>query len=185
MMSEVPLRLMTAEELFQYSHEPFRQELIDGRLYEMEPPGAEHGYVAMRIASLLMRHVESGDLGLVFASEVGFQLASEPDTVRAPDVAFVAKARADEIGIPRGYWPGAPHLAVEVVSPNDRHSKVEGKALHWLQSGTGAVVVVDPTRRTATVYRSAHDIRVLHADEPLALEDVVPGWSPPVGEFFA
>ena len=176
---------MTAQELFDYRHEPYQHELIGGRLYEMEPPGAEHGYVAMLIARLLMGHVEAGDLGLVFASEVGFKLASDPDTVRAPDVAFVAKARADEIGIPRGYWPGAPDLAVEVVSPTDRHSKVEGKALHWLESGTRAVVVVDPPRRTATVYRGAHDIRVLHADEQLDLGDVVAGWSPLVGAFFA
>lgn len=176
---------MTAEELLQYSHEPYQQELIDGRLYEVEPPGAEHGYAAMRIAMLLARHVEDGDLGLVFASEVGFKLASEPDTVRAPDVAFVAKRRADEIGIPRGYWPGPPDLAVEVVSPNDRHSAVEGKALHWLEAGARAVVVVDPPRRTATVYRSARNIRVLHADEPLELGDVVPGWSPRVSAFFA
>lgn len=176
---------MTAEELLDYRHEPYRQELICGRLFEMEPPGAEHGYVAMRIGSLLMRHVEARNLGLVFASEVGFKLASDPDTVRAPDVAFIAKARVDETGIPRGYWPGAPDLAVEVVSPNDRHSKVEGKALHWLSAGSRAVAVVDPPRRTATVYRAPHDIRVLHADEHLDLGDVVAGWSPLVGAFFA
>lgn len=176
---------MTAEELLLYRHEPYQQELVAGRLHEMEPPGAEHGYVAMRIGSLLMSHVEEADLGLVFASETGFKLASDPDTVRAPDVAFVAKARVDEIGIPRGYWPGAPDLAVEVVSPNDRRPAIERKALHWLEAGARAVVVVDPPRRTAMVYRSAHDVRELHADEPLDLGDVVEGWSPCVGAFFA
>lgn len=175
---------MTAEELLQYRHEPYRQELVAGRLCEMEPPGAEHGYVAMRIAALLMRHVEGADLGIVFPSEVGFMLASDPDTVRAPDIAFIARVRADEVGMPRGYWPGAPDLAVEVVSPTDRHSDVERKALHWLKAGARAVVVADPPRRTATVYRSAHDIRVLHADEQLNLGDVVDGWSARVGEFF-
>ena len=175
---------MTAEELLRYRHEPYRQELIDGRLHEMEPPGAEHGVVAMRIGSLLLRHVEDADLGIVFTSEVGFQLASDPDTVRAPDVAFIARARVEQTGIPRGYWPGPPDLAIEVVSPNDRHSDVEGKALHWLQAGARAVVVVDPPRRSATVYRSAHDIRVVAGDERLDLGDVVPGWSPRVGSFF-
>jgi hypothetical protein len=70
------------------------------------------------------------------------------------------------------------------VLPNDRHSEVEGKALHWLAAGTRAVVVVDPPRRTATVYRARDDIRVLHADAHLDLGDVVPGWSPRVGDFF-
>jgi len=175
---------MTAEELLQYRHEPFQQELIAGRLHEMEPPGAEHGIVASRIAMLLVRHVEATQLGIVFASEVGFQPAADPDTVRAPDVAFVARARVDATGIPRGYWPGAPDLAIEVVSPNDRHSAVEGKALDWLEAGARAVGV-DPPRRTATVYRAAHDIRVLTAGESLELGDVVPGWSPRVGAFFA
>lgn len=176
---------MTAQELLVYRHEPYRQELIDGRLHEMEPPGAEHGIVAMRIARLLDRHVERARLGIVFASEVGFQLASDPDTVRAPDVAFIARERVPATGIPRGYWPGPPDLAVEVVSPNDGHSQVEGKALQWLDAGAHAVVVVDPPLRTATVYRARNDIRILSVGELLDLADVVPGWSPPVGELFA
>ena len=176
---------MTAQELLDYRHEPYRQELVEGTLYEMEPPGAEHGRVAMVIGALLYAHVERAGLGIAFASEVGFHLASDPDTVRAPDVAFIARERVPATGIPRGYWPGPPDLAVEVVSPNDRHSKVEGKALAWLDAGTRAVAVVDPRLRTAMVHRSRHDIRILTADEPLALGDVVPGWSPLVGEFFA
>ena len=176
---------MTAQELLAYSHEPYRQELIEGRLHEMEPPGAEHGRVAMVIGALLYSHVEPEGLGIVFASEVGFQLASDPDTVRAPDVAFIARERVPATGIPRGYWPGPPDLAVEVVSPSDRHSQVAGKALHWLDAGARPVVVVDPPLRTATVYRSRRDVRILTTDEPLDLTDVVPGWSPLVGEFFA
>jgi Uma2 family endonuclease len=176
---------MTAEELLRYRHEPYRQELIGGRLYEMEPTGAEHGVVEGKIYALLTRHVEATNLGTTFVGDVGFQIAADPDTVRAPDVAFVARARVDVTGIPRGFWPGAPDLAVEVVSPDDRHSDVEGKALDWVDAGARAVVVVDPPRRTATVYRARHDIRVLTADEPLDLGDVVAGWSPRVGAFFA
>jgi Uma2 family endonuclease len=176
---------MTAQELFEHSHEPYRQELVGGRLFEMEPPGAEHGRVAAVIGALLYAHVEREVLGIAFTSEVGFHLASDPDTVRAPDVAFVARKRVPATGIPRGYWPGPPDLAVEVVSPNDRHSEVQGKALSWIDAGTRAVVVVDPPLRTAMVYRARDDIRILTADEPLQLADLVPGWSPLVGEFFA
>ncbi len=174
---------MTAQELFEYRHEPYRQELVDGILNEIEPPGAEHGIVAAKIARLLLRHVDDSD-GVVFASEVGFLLASDPDTVRAPDVAFVAQTRVPAAGIPEGYWPGPPDLAVEVVSPNDRRSTVEGKALHWLDAGTRAVVVLDPPLRTATVYRARDDIRVVTADETLDLGDVVPGCSARVGDLF-
>jgi Uma2 family endonuclease len=175
---------MTAEELLRYRHEPYRQELIEGRLHEMEPTGAEHGVVEGRIYALLARHVDAANLGTTFVGDVGFQIASEPDTVRAPDVAFVARERVAATGIPRGFWPGPPDLAVEVVSPGDTHSEVQGKALQWLAAGARAVVAVDPPRRTATVYRARDDIRVLDADEQLDLGDVVPGWSPRVGAFF-
>lgn len=175
---------MTAHELLRYRNEPYRQELVDGILYEMEPPGAEHGVVAARILLLLGGHVQARQLGLTFAAETGFQLASEPDTVRAPDVAFVSTERAEGVRIPRGYWPGPPDLAVEVVSPNDGHSAIEGKALDWLAAGARAVIVVDPQLRTATVYRDRHDIRVLAAEDSLDLGDVVPGWSAQVGELF-
>jgi len=176
---------MTAKDLLRYTHEPYRQELVAGRLREMKPPGAEHGIVAARIARHLDRHVERAELGIVFASEVGFHLAHAPDTVRAPDVAFVSRERVDETGIPRGYWPGPPDVAFEVVSPNDRRSAVEGKALDWLDAGTRAVVVVDPDLRAATVYRARDDIRVLDVGASLDLGDVIPGWDPPVAEFFA
>lgn len=174
---------MTARELFEYRHEPYRQELIDGILHEMEPPGFEHGFVAERIASQLTRHVETTDLGIV-TGEVGFLLASDPDTVRAPDVSFVAADRVAQTGIPRQYWPGPPDLAVEVVSPNDSHAQVEAKALYWLDAGTRAVMVVEPALRTVTVYRARDDIRILRAGETLDLGIVVPGWSPDVGGFF-
>jgi Uma2 family endonuclease len=176
---------MTAQELLAYTHEPYRQELIAGRLDEMEPPGAEHGRVAMVIGALLYAHVREHGLGTTFAAETGFQLASDPDTVRAPDAAFVRRERADAIGFTDGYWPGAPDVAIEVTSPNDPSSAVEAKALDWLAAGTRAVVVVDPRLRTAMVYRARSDIRILTADELLELADVVPGWSPRVGEFFA
>ena len=176
---------MTAQELLEYTHEPYRQELLDGILYEMEPPGTEHGVVAMRIGVSLATHVGEHDLGFAFAGEIGFQLRSDPDTVRAPDAGFVSQARVEAAGgIPTGYWPGPPDLAIEVVSPTDRRSQVEGKALDWLAAGTRAVVVLDPPLRTATVYRARDDVRILTAEEQLELGDVVPGWSARVGDLF-
>lgn len=175
---------MTAEELLDYRNEPFQHELIRGRLFEMEPPGAEHGVVAMEIGSRLREHVRAHGLGLAFAGEIGFKLESDPDTVRAPDAGFIVQARVDETGIPRGYWPGPPDLAIEVVSPNDRRTKVEAKALDWLAAGTRIVVVIDPPIRTATVYRSRDDVRIVTGSEPLDLDDVVSGFHPPLSELF-
>lgn len=182
--SEARLARMTAQELRRYRHEPYRQELVDGILYEMEPAGHHHGRIASRIGRLLDAYVEAHDLGMTFAAETGFVLATDPDTVRAPDAAFVARRPGQPADSDRGFWPGPPDLAIEVVSPGERPAAVAAKALDWLAAGTRAVVVVDPTDRTATVYRSARDIRVLHADERLDLDDVVAGWSPLVADLF-
>jgi Uma2 family endonuclease len=179
------LRAMTAQELLRYSHEPFRTELLDGMLVEMEPAGALHGVVAARACQLLSNHVLGHGLGKVFGAETGFQLASDPDTVRAPDASFVSRERIAVIGIPNAYWPGPPDVAFEVTSPRDRRGEVEGKTRSWLQAGTRVVVVLDPRERSATVHRANRATCRCDGREPLRLEDVLPGFAPAADDFFA
>ncbi len=183
----IETRHTTAEELLRTPDDGFRYELVGGELRKMAPAGNKHGYLALRIASRLERHVEENGLGKAYAAETGFKLSSNPDTVRAPDAAFVSRARLDETGEVEGYWPGAPDLAVEVISPSDTHTEVVEKALAWLEAGCRMVLAVDPSRRTVTVYRALDDIRILtgEAGEILDGADVVPGWSLPVAELFA
>jgi Uma2 family endonuclease len=176
------LRAMTAQELFEYSHEPYRTELVAGKLFEMEPAGALHGVVAMRVGQLLSNHVLAHDLGVVFGAETGFHLRSEPDTVRAPDAAFVSNERIAATGIPNEFFPGPPDVAFEVTSPRDRRGEVESKTASWLAAGTRAVVVIDPRRRSATVHRPGAAPALLGEGDTLDLADVLPGFAPAVGE---
>jgi Uma2 family endonuclease len=176
--------LMTADELLRLPDDGYRYELVKGELRKMAPAGHEHGFVAMNAGSDLKQHVKKNRLGRVFAAETGFVLASSPDTVRAPDVAFVRKERLNEGMGKKGYWPGPPDLAVEVVSPGDSYSEVEEKALTWLEAGCLMVIVADPMKRTLTVYRSLTDIVILTEQDVLKGGDVVPGWEMPVKEFF-
>ena len=179
------VQTITADELLQRPDDGFRYELVEGELVKMAPAGREHGVLAMRIGWRLAQHVEANDLGEVLAAETGFKLASDPDTVRAPDVAFVRQERVAEAGDARGFWPGAPDLAVEVVSPGDTYTEVEDKVLDWLDSGTLMVAVVNPRQRTVTIYRSRTDIVILTQNDILDCKDVVPGWSLPIQELFA
>src|SRR5919206_2667519 len=112
-------RLMTAEELWRMPDDGQRHELIAGELTTMPPSGFEHGRLTARLTASLSRHVRTHGLGEVLAAETGFLLARDPDLVRAPDVAFVSRERVAAAGEVAGYCPGAPDLAVEVVSPND------------------------------------------------------------------
>ena len=177
-------KLFTADELLQMPDDGWRYELVEGRLAKMAPAGYGHGIYAMRIGSRMAVYVDQHGLGRVLAAETGFRLAANPDTVLAPDVAFVSRERDEEIGEVSAYWPGAPDLAVEVISPNDTYTEVESKVFQWLDAGTKAVVVVNPRRESVTVYRSRSDITVLTGDDVLEVEDVIPGWTmPPRGLF--
>ncbi len=175
---------MTAQELLRYRNEPYRHELIAGRLHEMEPTGFLHGHVTIRVGRMLDEHVSEHGLGVVVGAETGFVVARDPDTVRAPDAAFVRADRVAPGRLPETYWPGPPDVAVEVVSPNDRPADVTAKALEWLAAGTQVVVVLDPRRRVATLYRSRSDIRTLASDERLDLDPELPGFAVVVAELF-
>jgi Uma2 family endonuclease len=162
----------------------YRYELVKGELIQMSPAGDEHGIIAVRITAPLYLHVEEHNLGVVYAAETGFKLESDPDTVRAPDVAFVSRARRAQVSRVEGYWVGAPDLAVEVLSPGDRRRKVEAKVAHWLASGSRMVWVVNPKLRTVTVYRSLKDVVTLTEEDHLEGGEIVPGFRIAVAKIF-
>jgi len=178
-------RLLTADDLLRMPDDGMRYELVRGELKTMSPSGQRHGRIAQRFALRLAQFVEERNLGVVYAAETGFRLSSSPDTVRAPDVAFVTRARVEQVGDVEGFWPGAPDLAVEVLSPGDTYTEVEEKALVWLEAGARTVVVIDPRKNTLTVYRSRSDIVVLSENEVFEGFDLVPGWSLRIRELFA
>lgn len=179
----VATRTINADELLRMPADGFRYELVRGEIRKMTPAGGRHGVVAMGIGAGLDRHVRANQLGVVCGAETGFRISTNPDTVRAPDVAFVRRERIEQTGIPDGFWPGAPDLAVEVVSPSDSYTEVQDKVLDWLAAGTRMVVVVDPGKRVVSVHR-AHAATLLTENDVLSGEDVVPGWSVPVKDLF-
>lgn len=177
-------QLVTADELLRMPDDGFRYELVQGVLHQMSPAGFHHGRLIMNLATPLDQHVRAQKLGVVCAAETGFLLATNPDTVRAADVAFIRQERLNPVAEPEGYWPGAPDMAVEVVSPNDLYTEVDEKVTDWLDAGTRLVVVVNPRKRTVTVYRSHTQIVVLREQETLDGHDVIPGWSLLVASIF-
>jgi Uma2 family endonuclease len=174
--------ITTAEQLLQAS-ELGPCELVRGELVMMTPAGSEHGALVVDLTLALGMYVKPAGLGMVFSADTGFQIERNPDTVRSPDVAFV---RADRVGvIPKGFFPGAPDLAVEVVSPTDRAREVTAKAQYWLRCGCGAVWVVDPATKTVAVYLPDREPAVLRMGDELSGGDVVPGFTLPVARIFS
>jgi Uma2 family endonuclease len=161
-----------------------RYALVQGELRKMPPAGGEHGGIAMHVGASLYQSVTAQDLGRVYAAETGFLLATNPDTVLAPDAAFVRSERLAQIADATGFIPGAPDLAVEVISPSDTYTEVEEKVVLWLHHGTRMVVTINPRRRSVTVYRPDRPVLFLSEQDELSGDDVVPGWSIRVHDLF-
>lgn len=167
-------RLVTADELERMPEDDYRYELVRGRLIRMSPAAPRHGNVTVIIAALLWQHVRANGLGQVW-TEVGFRLASHPDTVRAPDVAFVRTDRLPAKDA-RGFYRGAPDLTVEVLSPDDTSADIRKMIADYLDAGTPVVVVIDPGSRRAAIHRPGTPVRMLTASDTLDLDDVVAGF---------
>lgn len=171
-----PAAPMTADELLRTSIPDKRTELVRGLLIVREPAGSTHGRVAMNLGMELGVHVKATGAGQVFAAETGFKLATNPDTVRAPDVAFVTRSRLPAPDA-TGYPHLAPDLVVEVLSPGDRPGDVLAKVGDWLEAGARLVWVIDPERQIARVYRQDGTESSITAEGQLDGEDVLPGFS--------
>ena len=158
-------------------------ELVRGEIIQMAPPGFGHGGTAVRIAFPLEQVVREHQLGWVVV-ESGFKLFRDPDTVRAPDVAFVSVARLPPLEERDGFFPGAPDLAVEVVSPGDTASEVFEKVQEYLTAGTRLVWVADARLQRVTVYRANGTVQFHGPDDALSGEDVLPGFTLAIRDIF-
>jgi Uma2 family endonuclease len=178
-------QLMTADELLLLPSGRWRYEIVRGELRRMSPSGHTHGKVAMRVGARLAAFVEAQGLGEAYAAETGFILQRSPDTVLAPDAAFVTTETLRATSLTdRGYFPGAPTLAVEVISPDENRREVAAKVAQWIAAGRHAVVVLNPRTSVATVHRPNAEVVTLGVTDCLSLPDLLPGWSLALNEIF-
>lgn len=177
-------QIVTADELLRLSSDGGRYELVRGELQMMSPTGDEHGVVTAELTARLVSFVKQHALGAVVSGEPGFHLEHDPDTVLAPDIAFIERKRFDAAGLTGKFWQGPPDLAVEVKSPGDRAREVAAKAQSWLAHGVRQVWVVDPQNRTVTVYHRDGRIVALSEADTLEGGDVVPGFACPIRKLF-
>ena len=178
-------QLLTADELWKMPDHGGRYELVRGELRPMSPAGSGHGAFSMNLAAPLHQFVRARKLGIVVAAETGFIIATDPDTVLAPDAAFIRQERVTATGITQKYWPGPPDLAIETMSPGDAARDVEKKAREWLTAGTQHVWVINPQAKTVTVYRPDNSVKILGLSGTLDGAEVVPGFQILVAEIFS
>ena len=150
----------------------------------MAPAGYDHGSITGRLTIKLGYFVLTAKLGDIVAAETGFIIARDPDTVRAPDLAFIRQSRIPQSGRPIKFWIGAPDLALETMSPSDTVFDVDEKVEEWLAAGTEIVWVLNPRQKTVTVHRSDKSVQRLAVGDTLDGEAVIPGFRIPVAEIF-
>jgi Uma2 family endonuclease len=179
------VQTMTADDLLAMKRDGYRYDLVKGELRRMSLAGGEHGILIARFTAALVNTVDADNLGIVFGAETGFKLASDPDTVLGPDVAFIARDRVPKGKFSAKYWDVVPDLVVEVVSPSDRYTEVDEKVAEYLAAGVRVVIVLNPRRKSAAVHRGDLTVRIFQENETLLCEDVVPGFKLDLAKLFA
>ena len=176
--------ITTADELLRLPDDGFRYELVRGELRQTTPSGYAHGVMVGNLTAALGAFVRAHQLGHICAAETGFKISRQPDTVRAPDIAFIRQARRGSDPLPEGFYEGAPDLAVEVLSPSDTLPHVEEKVGQWLRAGCAMVWVVNPKNRSVTVHKAAEAERMLGEAETLDGDELLPGFAIAVADIF-
>jgi Uma2 family endonuclease len=176
------MAITTADQLLRAT-EIGRCELVRGELRLMNPAGGEHGRIVVSLTIPIGTHVRDHRLGTCYGAETGFILSRDPDTVRAPDFAFLRSTRP---ACPaRGYYPGAPDLVVEVLSPDDRPGYVRERVAEWIEAGTLEVWVVDPQSRTIVVHEAGQPPQLLDESGVVRGRGLLPGFELAVRDIFA
>jgi Uma2 family endonuclease len=179
-------QLLTAEDVWAMP-EPLdkRFELVDGELVEVPGVSALHSLIAELVLRLVGAHARARSLGIALGDNTSYILRRDPDLVRVPDASFISWDRVPREVPAEGYWPFAPDLAVEIVSPGNREADVRAKVREYLDTGARLVWVLRPQRRTVAVHTPGTAPRELGPNDELDGGDVLPGFRARVADLFA
>lgn len=176
-------KLLTAAQ-FGAIDEDGRFDLIDGEVLRMAPTKPWHGAVAANIAYALSDYARATGRGRVFTAETGFLVARNPDSVLCPDASFVSSERLSPASDWDEFFPFAPTVAVEVLSPSERRRSIERKVALYLAAGSQMVWLVDPRRRIVSVHLPVQPPRELRDTGVLDGASVLPGFTLPLADIF-
>ncbi len=185
-------RTITAEELMEMPDDGVERAIIRGELreYPTEYPitmrSPAHSGAEATIGALIGNWLETqpAPRGRIHGGGTGFRLRREPETFVGIDVAYVSAAMVAGHARKQRFYDGPPVLAVEILSPSDKHKKIVEKVELYLEVGT-IVWVVDPDFRTVSVHRPGQPVTVFNDQQELAGDPELPGFRVAVARLFA
>ena len=181
--------LLTADQFYDFCcKNDGRYELVDGKVVEMAPANRRHGRAAASIGAAFHNYCRRTGAGWAEV-EVGYTVRSGPDTVRGPDVSLVLRTTPDDAEEQTGFIPGAPDIAVEVVSPSNTAAQIERKVAEYLAAGSQRVWVVYSATgrnpRRVLVHRADGTTVAYTGDDVITDEELLPGFSLPLSDIFS
>lgn len=163
-------------------HEDRLCELVSGVLVEKSTSFYE-SILAMALGHLLMKYLESHNLGIVSGPDG--QICILSNTIRIPDLAFIRWERFPNGKMPRDrVCRVAPDLAVEILSEGNTAREMQRKLEEYFQAGVSLVWYIDPQSRTARIYTALDQMHEIDTAGHLDGQDVLPGFSLRLGELF-
>lgn len=183
-MSVVDHQLVTVEEYARLPDRGRPTELVRGRIVELNVPTPRHGQICSEVGRLLGNCVKKEGLGKVTSNDSGIITERDPDTVRGAAVAFYSNKRFGDGPLPGGYLEAVPEIVFEVLSTNDRWSKILSKVAEYLDAGVAFVCVLDPSDETAYMYEGDRPVRILTADQEIEFPELLGEFHARVGAFF-
>ncbi|GBF80888.1 Uma2 family endonuclease [Aphanothece sacrum] len=176
-------KALTDEQFMALTEEGNRYEYVDGKLIFVANSGVEHGYLALTLGYFLTGFVRTHKLGVTCDSSTAFKM--QTGNKRSPDLAFIAKERLQGLKrLPKGFFEGAPDLAVEIISPNNTFEEIHNKLVEYFENGTRLTWVILPDEESVLVYHKPKPSKLLQLEDSLDGEDVIPNFSLPLLELF-
>jgi Uma2 family endonuclease len=180
-----PKKIWTEEELQSLPDDGCVHELVDGELVMSPKNNFEHENICAALLTAMRTFARVRQLGVVLGSNAGYWMSNR--NCRAPDISFIPKERLLKLGFSprtRKFFPGAPDLAVEVLSPGNTPAEIAARLGDFFSSGTQIVWLINPETQSAEVCRSLTRRTLLGPDGALDGEHLLPGFHCPLADLF-
>ena len=178
-------KVWTEAELQALPDDGYSYDVVDGELVLTPKNGAYHADICVQVLTALRLYAKAHELGAVFDCGTGFWMQSR--NCRAPDVSFVGRERLQALDITRhtrAFFPGAPDLAVEVLSPNDTRRDTDQRLRDFFGSGTQIAWIINPDTECVEVCHAPDKRKLLGPGADLDGEHLLPGFRYPIGDLF-